>query len=355
MKKNTAEYREWKKRQDAKKLRLRTKRKKKRKSLYAQRTLFERELKASPEYNAKTHRLEFKAPTVFSIVENPAETIDFFNRIISFMTKKKTVSKELFIDIRDVTILRTDALMYLLAIMNNHDPKYDRELRFSGNEPSNANVKKKFQESGFYNYVRPRGIVRLNKDTDNIQIVSGEDCDTENAKRVSDFVCKIAGISKRRCGFLYNTMIELMSNTHKHAYNDSGVLKPIWYCFAEHEGDGTISFTFMDTGSGIPSTVSKNFSEKVNILRLKEENRYVISALDGEFRTSTKMDNRGKGLPKIREFRTKDSFKELHIVSNKADVQVGKNDYVGRDMDKALQGTLYYWSIDIDKLKGAVV
>ena len=238
MRKNTSEYREWKKRQNAKNLRRRTKRKKKRKSLHAQRVIFERELRTRPEYNAETHVFEFKAPSVFSIVENPIETIHFFNRIISLMTKKNTTSKELFINIEDVTTLRTDALMYLLAIMNNHDRKYDKSVRFSGNEPIDRAVRKKFKESGFYNYVQPRGNARLNKSTDKIQIVFGAKCDTEIAKRVSDFVCRIADVPTRKCSFLYNTMIELMSNTHKHAYRENSMLMPIWYCFVEHDGKG---------------------------------------------------------------------------------------------------------------------
>lgn len=352
MKKNTPEYREWKKRQNEKNLRRRTRRKKKRKSMHAQRVIFERELKTRPEYNAETHIFEFKAPPVFSIVENPIETIHFFNRIISLMTKKNTASKELFINIEDVTTLRTDALMYLLAIMNNHDRKYDKSVRFSGNEPTDREVRKKFKESGFYNYVQPRGNARLNKNTDKIQIVSGGKCDTKTAKRVSDFVCRIADVPTRKCSFLYNTMIELMSNTHKHAYKEGGVLMPIWYCFVEHDGKGKVSFIFMDTGSGIPSTVRKNFAERVDFLGLKEENKYVISALDGEFRTATKQDYRGKGLPKIREYRANESIKDLHIVSNRADVEVGMEDYRGGDLKEAMQGTLYYWSIDLDTLKG---
>ena len=352
MKKNTPEYREWKKRQNEKNLRRRTKRKKKRMSQHAQQIKFDRDLKASPEYNAVTQAFTFKAPSVFSLIENPVETISFFNRIISFMTKKRMAAKELFIDIKEVTRLRTDALMYLLAIMNSHDRKYDKSAWFSGNEPTDKEVRRKFKESGFYNYVQTRGNAQLNKSTDKIQIVSGRRCETEIAKRVSDFVCRIADVPTRKCSFLYNIMIELMSNTHKHAYKENSVLMPIWYCFAEYDGNEKISFTFMDTGSGIPSTVRKNFAEKVGFGGFKEENMYVISALKGEFRTATKQDYRGKGLPKIREYRANESIKDLHIVSNRADVEVRREDYHGSDLEEAMRGTLYYWSIDINRLKG---
>lgn len=352
MKKKTYEYRIWKKHQNEKNLRRRSRRKKRIKSRHFQKYCTNKIAKEDSEYDAKAKVFTIKAPSVFSIVENPAETIHFFNQIISFMTRKENLIRELFVDIRDVEELRTDALMYLLAVMNNHNRKYGETVRFSGNEPTDQNVRKKFKESGFYSYVRPRKNPVLAKSTDKIQIVCGEKCDTETAKKVSDFVCAISKVSTRKCSFLYNTMIELMSNAHKHAYNDNGVLMPIWYCFVEYDKHDMISFIFMDTGSGIPSTVQKNFAEKVDILRLKEENRYVISALDGEFRTATRQDYRGKGLPKIREYCTDENIRDLHIVSNKADVEVCRLGYYGNDLIEALQGTLYCWNIDLNILRG---
>ena len=93
--------------------------------------------------------------------------------------------------------------MYLLAIMNNHNKKYDDLARFSGNEPTDVTVRKKFVESGFYNYAHPKRNVRLNKSTDNLQIVSGRNCDTEIAKSVSNFVSIIANVPHRKCSFIY--------------------------------------------------------------------------------------------------------------------------------------------------------
>ena len=348
---NTYRYREWKKHQNEKNLRRRTRRKKRIKSKHISRIKSDRVLQARPEYNSALKAFVFKAPAVFSIVENPAETISFFNRIIYIMTKKKTI-RRLFIDIKDVTSLRIEALMYLLAIMNNHNKKYDDLAYFSGNEPTDITVRKKFEESGFYNYVHPKRNVRLNKSTDNLQIVSGRNCDTETAKSVANFVSTIANVSHRKCSFIYNTMIELMSNTHKHAYIDNGILVPIWYCFVEYDGDSKVYFTFMDTGRGIPTTVQKNFAERLDVLGIIEENKYVISALNGEFRTATRQGFRGKGLPKIREYSTNERIMDLHIVSNKAYVEVFQTAYQGNDLEEAIQGTLYYWSIDLNRLRG---
>lgn len=351
MRKNTPAYRKWKKHQDEKRLRHRTKRKRRKKAERTSRINYERTVKASRAYDAKTKTIRFRAPAVFSIVENPVETVRFFNHILSAMKHKSSSVEELFIDIEEVTDLRTDALMYLLAIMNNHGAAYGN-VSFSGNEPKDAEIKRKFKESGFYKYVNAKGNAKLVTGSDKIQIICGDRCDTNTARKISDFVCEKAGIPTRRCSFLYSTMIELMSNTHKHAYREKNVLMPIWYCFVEYSRQNTISFTFMDTGCGIPATVKKNFIEKCDLLGLKDENSYVISALEGEFRTATEQKHRGKGLPKIREYCTEKSILNLHIVSSRADVGVYSKGYNGRDLKEALQGTLYSWNIDLESLKG---
>ena len=183
--------------------------------------------------------------------------------------------------------------------------------------------------------------------------MSGENSDTSIAKSIADFVCQKAEISKQDCSFIYIMMIELMSNTHKHAYSGwQGVLFPRWYCFSEFDGDHTISFTFMDTGYGIPATVRKNFAEKIDLLKLKGDSKYVTSALDGRFRTSTGQTFRGKGLPKIREFCAQAKLQNLRIITNHADVTVHKTKYRTNNLNTPLRGTLYYWEVDISTLKG---
>lgn len=352
--KDSQEYKDWLKKRNEKELERRTK---KREALRAARTYeneYNRKLKSSPYYNKKTEYFDFKVPFVFSFIKNPEETATFFANLISFITNENNYGKRLFIDISYVSELTIDALMYLLAIVNNLREKF-KKCSISGNSPSNPEIKKRFVESGFYHFVRYQGKEPLTRNVDNIQIVSGENSNTGLAKRISDFVCSKAGVPHKCCSFLYCMIIELMSNTHKHAYNEkNNILNPHWYCFAEYDGHKTISFIFMDTGEGIPSTVRKNFSEKLDLLGVKGENKYVISALNGEFRTSTKKYYRGKGLPRIRDFCSNGYIHDMRIITNRADVTVHTDTLEGKDLSIPITGTLYYWKVDIDNLKGEI-
>lgn len=351
---NSYEYRKWKLRQNKKNLILRTKKREAHRRSQTNQIRYNYELKHTADYNSATKKYEFHVPLNFSFANNTEETAAFFNKVISFITNTKNFGKQIFIDISEISNLTIDALMYLLAIVNNLSANFRGKYSFSGNVPKDARVRKLFSESGFYRFVRYQGNEPLTQNNDTVQIVSGEDCDTMLAKRLSDFVCEKAKVDDRRCcSFLYNMMIELMSNTHKHAYpQDNGVLHARWYCFAEYDKQGNISFSFMDTGTGIPSTVKKNFAERIDVLGIKGEHKYVVSALDGEFRTATQEGHRGKGLPKIREFCTNRRIEELHILTNRADVKVHQHGYSSKDIHTPLCGTLYSWQICLSLLQG---
>lgn len=351
---NTYKYRQWKARQNRKNLIIRTKKKEAIKAFRTYQIQYNKSLKneRNSNYSDTNNRYEYTAPLNFSLINNPIETTDFFSRIISISINKRNYKKRIFIDVSRITTLTIDALMYLLAIINNMKVHFKKNLSISGNAPEDSKVRKLFSESGFYQFVHYIGSEPLTKNENTIQIVSGEKCDTELAKQISDFVCKKSQVSKRSCSFLYNMMIELMSNTHKHAYpGRKQVFYPRWYCFAEYDKNKTISFSFMDTGAGIPTTVRKNFAEQIDLLRIKEDYKYVVSALNGEFRTSTRKGYRGKGLPKIREYCAENKINNLHIITNKADVTINNENICSVDIESSLRGTLYYWQVDLSKLK----
>lgn len=342
----------WLKHRNEKNLIRRTKKKVARKHAITREDEYNRSLKKSVSYNIETHKFQFSAPLNFSFIDNPNETNSFFNKIIDFISNKRSFGKKIFIDISKIQNLTIDALMYLLAIVNNMNDSFNNKYSFSGNAPMDGKIKKMFAESGFYNFVRYQGREPIASNSNSVKIVSGKMSDTATAKQVADFVIDKAKIARRQAHFIYIMMIEMMSNTHKHAYNDNEFLLPQWYCYAEYDKEDTISFTFMDTGEGIPSTVHKNFAEKLDFLKIRGDDKYVMSALNGDFRTSTEQINRGKGLPKIRDFCRTKKIRNMKILANRANVSVLSDRCTSQLLDTPLRGTLYYWQVNINDLKG---
>lgn len=335
-------YRMWIKKRNSKNLEKRTKRKK-----------YIRDIKSKPldkrfceNYDPRTNSFTFPVPLDFSFLSNPTETIKFFNSMIDIITQQRKSKLNIYIDISNVQNLSIDALMYLLAIINNLRNKFRNKVFIYGNCPSDPNINKLFKESGFYKFVKSTSILPFVKDSNTIQIVNGKNSDTEIAKQISDFVSNKTGLTRTECNFIYIMMIELMSNTHKHAYNGSTLLYNRWYCFCRYDqSHSRISFTFMDTGAGIPTTVRRNFAEKLDIFKIIGEHRYVTSALDGKFRTATNLSYRGKGLPRIRQFCSDGKICNLRIITNKADIKVNGAKYDAKELYSSLCGTLYYWEI----------
>lgn len=353
IKKDSVEYRRWKAKQNRKNLTIRTEKRAALRSYRTRTILRNKKLKEEPEYDAKTRSYSFRVPLEFSFIKNPDETTGFFNSLLAFIADKKHFGRHLFIDISDVHLLTTDALMYLLAVINNLGKEYTNHYTISGNAPKDPVVKKLFTESGFYHFVRHQKDLSVLRNTDNLRIVSGEKTEPTVAKHVVDFTCDKLGVGRKETTFLYNMLIELMSNSHKHAYNEGiDILQPRWYCFADCTTKSqAITFTFMDIGEGIPATVRKNFIEKIDLLRIKGDNKYVISALCGEFRSETSHAYRGKGLPEIWKYCKSGQISNMRIIANHADVLVNKTSFVEGNMAKALKGTLFYWQVCTSTLR----
>lgn len=209
IKKLTAEDKLWLFQRNKKRLRLRTQKRIWTKQRRAWKIEKYKEAKQTYDYSEKRRQFEFHAPDVFSFALNPDETNAFFTDIISFITRRENFGRSLFIDISKIEKLTIDALMYLLAIVNNLNGKFRNKYSFSGNAPNKPAVNKMFSESGFYHFVRYQGTEPITRNKDNLQIVSGEKSETQIAKKMSDFVCSKAGVTRLESNFIYIMMIEL--------------------------------------------------------------------------------------------------------------------------------------------------
>lgn len=299
----------------------------------------------------KNNRIVLRAPKVFCIKENNADTMVFFSLIFEAI-KKCQKGESIFFELSDIEIVSPGAIMYLIAIINNTRRLQMLKIRCSGNVPKDTNAKKQFERVGFYNYVKVSKRIVETKDPDRIRILQGKEASVEITSSICDFVnekcCSDNMLLTKR---LYPMLVELMTNVKQHAYHkDLGKMNPNWYVYVENCTE-YLEFVFLDTGNGIPTTIRKNWTEKLKeVIGLdKSDATYISAALRGEFRTETKQGHRGKGLPEIynASVNTESRIRELVIVSGGGFCKVNKEGTIEEQyIAKALEGTLFSWKFE---------
>ena len=350
IKKTSTEYREWKKRNDAKKLRNKTKRKKKKSN-------------NSHAISNKNSTIQpyktFTVPQVFSIIENPEQTIKFFNSILEIIEKIRKMVKQrktkqsmyLFkIDMKEVKKITGDALMYLLTVIKNTRGKKSLTVNWIGNFPDDKEIREFLQASGYLDYMKTdkRNLIKTNE---KIQIRTGKTYvyrdNKDIRKEVVDFTVEKLKKNKKEMLFLFNILTEVITNI-EHAYNikDDLIFDPSWYIMVENNPD-RIKYTFMDNGLGIPTTVKKKlFEEILKKFNIDTEYKYIKTALDGSYkRTQTEKRERSTGLPDVYEKLKNKKICNLIIISNSA-YYCEDNP---KDINENLIGTIICWEIEKEK------
>ena len=151
MRVNTPEYKLWKQKQNEKNLIKRTKAKKKCKK--------QSNIKKSPK---KVPNRTFKVPQNFSIVDNPEITISFLNEIIKSVEGIRNLQKQrksnfirtFLIDMSLTENITSDALMYLLTIIQNTRGEKLLPIDWIGNFPKKVEVREYLKRSGYLKFMR---------------------------------------------------------------------------------------------------------------------------------------------------------------------------------------------------------
>ena len=258
-------------------------------------------------------------PKRFSLIENTEETMSFFMDFVSLI-QERMYRTEFYIDSRSVEYATVDALIYLIAILQNDSVNIEMKYRYSGNFPKNADARKVYQESGFTSYVQSK-IKELPHNTEKMKIVSGAKNDANVSKQFCEFVMQKLHKERREVAALYVIFIELMSNVYHHAYNNNFIAKR-WYMYAEHIDDH-VRFVFVDTGMGIAKTVRKNFKEKIESLVKINDGDLLKSTFKGDFRTRTNEIYRGNGLSTVREKVLVGMFENFQVISGSGKCIIG--------------------------------
>lgn len=346
MRKNTTEYRNWKKFQDEKNLRKRTERKKSNKR------------KGQKRSNTKKRQPDkiFTVPDIFSIVSNPDTTITFLNKVIRSVEGVRNLQRQhrnnyirtFLIDMSNTKYISSDALMFLLTIIQNTRGKKILPIDWIGNFPKEPDVREFLKRSGYLNYMKTSAENIIQVD-DNIQIKSGtgynyieNDQNKDIRQEIIDFSCQKLNKDKKDINYLMTMLTEMITNIIDHAYQKQGLFKHQWYIFVDNNID-KITYTFMDNGLEIPTTIRKSIIEKIiETINAEAEYKYIETALSGVHkRSETGKRERGNGLPSIYEQYLNKKIENFVIISNKAYYSENKK----YDLKEGLNGTVFYWEI----------
>ncbi len=284
-------------------------------------------------------------PEVFSIIDNPEQTIDCFNKIIYHISQKDSIN--IFFDLTNIKQISIDAIMYMLAVIRNIKVSMQKEYKFNGNFPKKDDVRTKFAKSGFLEYIR-NNVMELDHIGSNTLIKTGSNIDNLAAKEMCNFAQHSLGMSRIDTVCLYTSIIEMMGNTDNHAYNDNiHILEKVWYMYGEINNK-RVDFTFLDTGLGIPQTVTKKVGERVKLLfkiDTLSDAEFTLSAFNSKFRTQTKLWYRGNGLPEIYKNCKNGYLKKMRIISGRGICEIGIENDKTTNLKKPLSGTIYVWHI----------
>lgn len=293
-------------------------------------------------YN-KNHQLIAEMPSDFSFIHNTEETIAYFDSLISIIMKR-IFRQKFFIDAKNVKGVTTEALIYMIAIIYNIKANKPLQYEFEGNLPITKSAKETFQKSGYLNYFKMKKL-KMPDSSSRVQIVSGKNVEPETAKKICDFVIAKLGVARSQVNVLYATLIELMSNTAKHAYRDTkGGMIARWYLHALYD-DNKISISFVDTGEGIPGTLKKKFFEKVFSI---QDSKLIQLSLMERGRSETGLPNRGRGLPNLFMHVEKKDISEFYVLSGCGSCIYDEESdkLILQEYNQRIYGTIFNFSIN---------
>lgn len=341
MRKNNPKYKQWLKNRQK-----HFEKKRKKKNIKSGRNVCNSNTYYPIESIDKNEKYRIKVPDNFSIKDNPKEVSEFFNKVIYF-TNSKHKDMDIMFELSQVKNISADAIMYLIAVMQDLQKLGYARHRFHGDFPVDIKLCNYLYDIGFLNYVssrRPKGYTNTNI----LQVIDKDHFDQKYIKQVCDFVNTTSNLTRKDTRFLYVLITEMMTNTCEHAYIKRSQKLKKWYLCAQKDAN-LYKFTFIDIGEGIPNTVQRKTTERI----FKSESSIISSALNGEFRTQTKQGFRGKGLPKIKACVQEQNLENFTIISNKGYCRIHNDDngaYIEEnELTLPIIGTVYYWEMTIQR------
>jgi hypothetical protein len=279
-------------------------------------------------------------PANFSLIDNPHEVLDYFNRGEELFRKKNRVT----FDIGTVSSLTPDTIALMVASL--HTEEYTHGYGYRGNEPKEPELAKLFQQSGFYKFVRTH---HQSTDSDGTMLHKERDhlVDPDVAMHAS--LIGVQNSFRNTTPFepLYEVLIECMSNANNHA-NPSKPGGCYWWLFVYSNPDTLItSYSFVDLGVGIFGSMrARGILQKLaQLTGWTRDISYADDLLQGKLHSRMEEDReiRGKGIPQIVSSASLPQFRRFNLITN--DVYFDLKNGSAVELGSPMAGTFLYWEL----------
>ena len=300
--------------------------------------------------NVSSNFTKLTAPSNFSFIDKPEDTIKFLIRLENLYLKRKSV----FVDLHELKYLDHSAVTVLVSVMFSFK---SRNIAFNGNFPKEKALAQKLVKSGFFRYLdKPMGNkleYAIGKENQ-IFARAHKEVNSELGLIVMAEASNSIWGTNRICKGLQRTLLELMQNTNNHADLSEKGAKHWWLSVNHNKAEKKVSFYFVDYGIGIMESLkskpAKNkwfgWFEKISTKLIHGGNEEILNLLlNGEMHmTVTGQHFRGKGLPGIKEVQDRNQISNLKIISNNVFADITQSKYIR--LSNEFSGTFVTWELN---------
>ena len=302
-------------------------------------------LKVERRKYSKRNWKKISFPKRVKLIEEPNETLKYFNQAHKYYKKNHNVD----FDLSEIQQFTPESIAVLAACIGSEH--FTNKMGSRGNLPKNFMLRSVFQDSGFFDHVNilDKKLRAISKSSAKLlHKVTKVKVETEIAKENCKFMMsKIGAKYVDDLEPLYVILVEAMQNTNNHASIRSDFNYDWWLYRYVDRTRNLVHFTFLDIGVGVFKSLSvMNWVRQLsNTVNFTSNLDLVDDLLEGKIKSRTLRKDRGKGIPQIYDQSKDEMFKDFYILSN--DVLINTKNEIKIKLDQEFQGTLYYWTMGI--------
>lgn len=306
--------------------------------------------KAKKKHQAYDIKMPVIAPSDLRLIENTDECLGFFRDLRSedFRSKRGNIAF-VILSLKDVTQIDYGTISILTAIGD--------DLKFKGVIlrsflPDNPQCKNYMIESGYLNNLYDDNGKPFPKAQKSELMFFEKGCgrlSDEESRKISLLIKKIVGHLtgvEKYCQPLRTIILEICGNSIEW----SGTDNKQWLLGVKYRDDRVI-FTVTDVGKGILESLYRRFTKRFFEF-FKSNDEILKGAFDKKYGSTTKEDNRNKGLPAVKANFKQGTINNLKVLTNNVILHFD-NDALSKEFEKGaprFKGTFYQWEMTNDCL-----